>query len=185
MSIVAEAMKMLDEMEVSSDMDFSFSDIVLFDDVTTIDFNSDEDLDGAYPQLPENLTKRNKYIISKEEVKEILKKLKRCSTINQNDYYKTNKFLKQNNLSLIDCLEIIHNLKVTDYYANTYSTNPDHLNNVLIIFAPEVVQLSDGRKFDNLIIYLKIDLDETTQEAVALVSLHKGDRKAKTYTNSN
>ena len=84
-------------------------------------------------------------------------------------------------MTLSDCLEIIHSLKVEDYYANTYSTNPDHLNNVLIIFAPQVVTLSDGRTFDNLIIYLKIDLDETTDEAIALVSLHKGGRRANTY----
>ena len=101
--------------------------------------------------------------------------MKNCSKINQNDYYKTTKFLRQNKLTLSDCLEIIHSLKVEDYYANTYSTNPDHLNNVLIIFAPQVVTLSDGRTFDNLIIYLKIDLDETTDEAIALLDKYLDD----------
>ena len=181
MNTITEALHMLNKLDESVDKDFTFSDIILFDDVSVIDFDNDADLDGAYTTLDEDKEKVNKYIISKEEVQTILTKLKSCSRINQNDYYKTNKFLKKNNLSLNDCLEIIHALKVTDYYANTRSINPDHLDNVLIIFAPEVVELSDGRKFDNLIIYLKIDLDDTTDEAIALVSLHKGDRKATTY----
>ena len=181
MNTIKEAIQMLNKLDESVDKDFTFSDIILFDDVSVIDFDNDEDLDGAYATLDEDKEKVNKYIISKEEVQNILTRLKGCSRINQNDYYKTNKFLKKNNLSLNDCLEIIHGLKVTDYYANTRSTNPDHLDNVLIIFAPEVVELSDGRKFDNLVIYLKIDLDDTTDEAIALVSLHKGDRRANTY----
>ena len=181
MNKIHEAMELLNKLDTPLKSDFEFSDIIIFDDVSVIDFEDEEDLDGAYKELEESGKKTNKYIISKEEVANVLTKLRNCSKINQNDYYKTTKFLRQNKLTLSDCLDIIHNLKVEDYYANTYSTNPDHLNNVLIIFAPQVVTLSDGRTFDNLIIYLKIDLDETTDEAIALVSLHKGDRRANTY----
>ena len=183
MNTIHEAMELLNKLENPLKSNFEFSDIIIFDDVSVIDFDDDEDMDGAYKELEESGKKTNKYIISKEEVANVLTKLRNCSKINQNDYYKTTKFLRQNKLTLSDCLEIIHSLKVEDYYANTYSTNPDHLNNILIIFAPQVVTLSDGRTFDNLIIYLKIDLDETTDEAIALVSLHKGDRRAHTYTS--
>lgn len=184
MNTITEAIKILNKLEESMNKNFTFSDIILFDDVSIIDFDNDDDLDGAYLELEESAAKSEKYIISKEEVKNILVKLRACSNINQNDYYKTTKFLKKNNLTLSDCLAIIHDLTVEDYYANTFSTNPDHLDNTLIIFEPEVVSLSDGRKFENLIIYLKIDLDETTNEAIALVSIHNGTRNKLPYKNS-
>ena len=153
---------------------FEISDIVLFDDVSKIDiYYDDDDLDGTYQEINESET-HEKYRLSRERVEEILVKLKNCSSINQNDYYKTYRFLSENSLTLDDCLEIIQNLTIEDYYANTTSTNPDHLGDNLIIFEPEVTELSDGRIFTDLIVYLKIDLDKTTNEAVALVSIHRG-----------
>lgn len=152
----------------------TITDIILFDDISNIDLVDDEDLDGAYKQLNEEVI--GKYTISSDEVQNILDGLKNCTKIVKNDYFKTNNFLKTNNLTLDDCIEIIHNLKISDYYANFKSTNEYYLNNTLIVFEPKVVELSDGRKFSNLVLYLKIDLNETTKDAVALVSLHKGRR---------
>lgn len=153
--------------------DYTFSDIILFDDVSAIDLS--EDIDGGYLELKDR--ESIKFTISEDEVEEILRRLRKCTEIHQEDYYKTNKFLKQNNLNIEECLEIIHKLKVSDYYANTRSLNPNHLNNNLIIFEPEIVRLNNGKEFKDLIIYLKIDLDETTKDAVALVSLHRSNGK--------
>ena len=76
MNTITEAIKMLNKLDESVDKDFTFSDIILFDDVSVIDFDNDEDLDGAYATLDEDKEKVNKYIISKEEVQNILTKLK-------------------------------------------------------------------------------------------------------------
>jgi len=174
MFLFEDAIKELNALE-----DFIITDIILFDDVSNIDLRSEEDLDGAYPALIEDTV--NKYVLLELEARTIIDKLKKCSIIHSNDYYKVNNFLKKTNLTLSDCLEIIHGLNTSDYFACTKSINPDHLNNTLIIFEPELIKLKDGRTFSNLIIYLKIDLDETTEDAVALVSIHKGSRGALPY----
>lgn len=163
--------------------DFSISDIILFDDVSSIDLHSDEDLDGAYPILVEGTV--NKYVLPEPEVQTIIDKLKKCSIIRLNDHCKVNNFLKKANLTLNDCLGIIHSLNTVDYFACIKSINSNHLNNALIIFKPELVTLSDGRTFSkifsNLTVYLKIDLDEIARDAIALVSIHKGSRGALPY----
>lgn len=160
--------------------DFMISEIIIFDDISKIDITSEEDLDGAYPVIDEFLPIR-KFEIPRDVVKIIIDRFKDCTTIHTNNYYETIKFLKENSLTLEDCLEIIHKLKVSDYYKNTISTNPDFAGNNLIIFEPKVVELFDGRVFKDLIIYLKLDLDETTRDAIALVSIHKGIRNALPY----
>ena len=159
--------------------DYKISDIILFDDLSKIDLS--ESKDGGFRELTEEEFNSEKHTISKEEVQSILSKLSGCEDIHQEDYYKTNKFLKQNSLTLQDCLEIIHKLKVSDYYANTKSTNKDHLDNELIIFEPEVIKLDSGKEFKDLVLYIKIDLDETTNDAVALVSIHRGSQDKLPY----
>lgn len=165
--------------------DVEFSDIILFDDVSKIDVGFDEDLDGAYPETRQDQSVLSKFTLSREEVAVILEKLKKCYRINQNDYYKTLKFLKEFKLSLGDCLDIIHGLKVDDYYANTKSRNPDHIGNNLMIFEPSNVKLSGGRIINNVVIYIKIDVDDTTNEAIALVSIHKGSQDKLPYKNDD
>ena len=160
--------------------DFMISEIIVFDDISKIDITSEEDLDGAYLVIDESLP-TEKFEIPRDVVKIIIDGFKDCTIIHANNYYKTIKSLKENSLTLEDCLEIIHKLKVSDYYKNTISTNPDFVGNNLIIFEPKVVELSDGRVFEDLIIYLKLDLDETTRDAIALVSIHKGTRNALPY----
>ena len=42
-----------------------------------------------------------------------------------------------------------------------------------MIFEPNAIwELADGLKVDNLTMYLKLDIDKTTDVAVALISMH-------------
>ena len=158
----------------------NITDIILFDNIERIDITSDKDLDGMYEELSEDF-KVEKYEMPKESVQAVINGFKECTEIHANDYYKTNKFLKANDLTLDDCLEIIHGLKVSDYYKNVRSINNDYAGNNLIIFEPEVIKLSSGKEFKDLTIYLKLDLDATTNEAVALFSVHQGERNKLPY----
>ena len=63
MNTIHEAMELLNKLDTPLKSDFEFSDIIIFDDVSAIDFDDDEDLDGAYKELEESDKKTNKYII--------------------------------------------------------------------------------------------------------------------------
>lgn len=153
---------------------FNISDIIIFDDIRNIDLTCE--VDGDYPRLTEAQKEATEYKLEDFSVSAILNSLQTCSTINQNDYYKTLKFLKKYNLTKEDCLDIIKQLTVADYYSNIKSTAEYHYGNNLIVFKPKNIHLSDGRVLENIVLYIKIDLDDTSNEAIALVSFHE-DKK--------
>lgn len=153
------------------------SSIIVFDDVSTIDVETELDEDYGYSDLTEEQLKVNKYKLADTGVQAVINYLKNCQDIIINSHSKTNTFIKKYNLTKQDCLDIIHQLKISDYYANTRSFNADFGGNSLIIFEPQNIKLADGRILDNLVIYIKIDLDKTTDDTIALVSMHQADRK--------
>ena len=122
---------------------------------------------------------RTKRIIDKSDVQKIINLLRNCNTIS---YYgrhrKTNQFARDVNdvLREKDCLDIIHQLTVQDYVANSRSINLSHFGNNIIIFQPDADwETDDGIVIEDLTIYIKIDVDESTQTAVALVSFHAAE----------
>lgn len=153
---------------------FNVSDIIIFDDIRNIDLTYEAE--GDYPELTEAQKEVTAYKLEDFSVSAILNSLQVCNNINQNDYYKTLKFLKKHNLTKEDCLDIIKQLTVADYYLSIKSTAEYHYGNNLIIFKPKNIRLSDGRALENIVLYIKIDLDDTSNEAIALVSFHE-DKK--------
>lgn len=122
---------------------------------------------------------RNKIVINKEDIEKLIDVFKQCNNIEKANYFKTIRFMKKNNLSDEDCLDIIHNLKSSDYYANTRSIDLDYLGNNLIIFEPKDVELKDGRHLSNIVIYVKLDIDKTTNDTIAMISMHDTDKQNK------
>lgn len=119
-------------------------------------------------------------IIDKHDVETILSKLKTCTSVSYDrKHKKTNAFLfdDEGKFREQDCLDIIKNLEVEDYVASTRSYNPNFLGHNLIIFEPDADwELSNGIILHNLTVYVKLDVDETTGQCVALVSMHAVNR---------
>lgn len=154
---------------------FNINEIIVFDDITKADLTVEKDLDGYYP---EPRTASRKFVQPEETVRAIVEQLKECSTIHSNDYYKSIKFLRKYTLTLEDCLSIIKSVKVSDYYCSTVIVNPEHRGNELIIFEPTVTV--EGKDVSTTL-YIKLDVEETTNEAIALVSIHEGKRNSIPY----
>lgn len=118
-----------------------------------------------------------KVISDKQDIANLLSELRQCKSISyERRHRKTNHFLTNSEglLKESECLEILHNLTVEDYVATSKSYNPNHIGNQLFIFEPDADwELNDGTILENLKIYVKLDIDETTQTAVALVSMHE------------
>lgn len=118
-----------------------------------------------------------KYIVDRSDVEALIKMLKECNSISYDrGHQKTNRFLNPRNIKLQDCLDIIHQLTVSDYVATSKSYNPNHIGNHLFIFETESDwEIADGVVLEDLSIYIKLDIDETTKDAVALVSFHAAE----------
>lgn len=73
-----------------------------------------------------------------------------------------------------DCLDIIHSLKVEDYVSSGNSDNVGYLGNNVIIFEPHADwKTNTGIVFHDLIIYVKLDIDEIDGTTVAIISIHQ------------
>ena len=143
-----------------------FTNIELLDKINNV---YKEALNEKQIQTLINLNKQQ-FTITKEDVQVLLDKLKLCKTIKVERRTKNNTFYNQYNITDSDALNIIHQLKVEDYCANTKSVNLKHLNNNLMIFEPTV----EIHKFKvSLVLYIKLDVDETTGDTVVLVSIHE------------
>ena len=143
-----------------------FTNIELLDKINNV---YKEALNEKQVQTLINLNKQQ-FTITKEDVQVLLDKLKLCKTIKVERRTKNNNFYNQYNITDSDALNIIHQLKVEDYCANTKSVNLKHLNNNLMIFEPTV----EIHKFKvSLVLYIKLDVDETTGDTVVLVSIHE------------
>lgn len=110
-------------------------------------------------------------IISKSDVEDILNKIKACNWLDVEHRPKNFKFIKKYNISPESARNILNQITVNDYVKNTTSRNSKHGGNNLIIFEPKNVNV-DG-KILNLIVYIKIDLDESTDTKAVAVSFHE------------
>lgn len=115
---------------------------------------------------------RNKIVISKEDVEDLLEKFRKCNKIYYGYPLKTREFLREYDLTEEDVLYVIKNLTVEDYYANTRNIARWHEGNHLIIFEPSNVKLENGRELGDITLYIKLDIDETTNNAIAMISFH-------------
>lgn len=132
-------------------------------------------------QFLKQYNRQNQFIIDENDVKDLIEKLGKCTNISYpGQHWKTNKFAldSSGNLRKSDCLDIIHNLEVGDYVASGNSDNLGYLGNNIIIFEPtEDWKTNTGIVFHDLIIYVKLDIDQTDDITVAIISIHQTTRE--------
>ena len=162
-------------LELSDDIIHTFSDPRLLERIGKLDRDrlSAVQLEVLHDALSVQ------YIIDASDIRKLLDLIKKCTSVSyEGNHKKTNRFLidSHGRLRYDDCLAILQALQVEDYVASTRSYNFNHLGNNLIIFQPNADwELSDGTIVCGLTIYVKLDIDETTRSAVALVSMHDTD----------
>lgn len=119
---------------------------------------------------------RKQFLITEEDVKQLIAYLKKCNQISYNGaHWKTNKFAlnSKGEFRREDCLEVIKNLKVSDYVASSRSNNNEFIGNNVIIFEPVVNwKGNNGIVIRKLILYVKLDIDESSGDTVAIISFH-------------
>lgn len=116
-----------------------------------------------------------KLIIDRPGVLELLNKIQSCSRLFIAGRPKNQAFLDKHNLDTEQCLDIIRQLEVEDFVATTTKGfNLKHFGNQLVIFEPANVCVGELNLGD-LTVYIKIDLDESSKDAVVAVSFHETD----------
>lgn len=129
---------------------------------------SDEQLDIITTEY------QKKYSISLSDVQIILDKFKTCNDIYLSGYRKNTEFIKKYGLTDVDILNIIHSLTVKDYRSNTKDIVYPYLGDVLMIFKKHNVQLPGGGN-TSIVVYIKLDIDESTNDTVAILSIHEDE----------
>lgn len=158
-------------------------------------FTNTELLDRYYGIDPELLSReqlekiqknyKKKIVIDSSDVSAILEKFKLCDRLFIVSRPKNNTFLSKYDLYVDDCLRIIHQLTVEDYYASTKGYNLEHFGHNLIIFEPKNIKIRDI-EIPELAVYIKIDLDESSNNCIVAVSFHDIPNQNKlTYEKEN
>lgn len=118
-----------------------------------------------------------KFELNRKDVEYILGLIKQCNSISYSyRHSKTNKFLQDSHgvLRESDCLDILHQLDISDYVKSFRSSDWSYIGDILVVFEPEADWTTDdGTTFHNLVIYIKLDIDLSTKDAIALVSMHE------------
>ena len=159
----------------------TFDNIELIGRIAKIDY----DLLSVQQKAKLHTAYSAKVIISEQDVAIILEMIQNCTSISyEGQHWKTNKFLKAADGSLRkqDCLDILHQLTIQDYVANSRSFNLSHIGNNIIIFEPDCDwELADGTILSNIKVYVKLDIDETDGSAAALISMHQAEYESDRY----
>ena len=160
-----ELNKLDDEKIHLSELINKINAIYFYGDVEDVYYQNELNEEEGNNTLPEDT------IISKEDVSIILNKIKDCNTLFIEARPINHSFLDKYKLDVDDCKNILNQLTVNDYVKSTTSTNSKHFGNNLIIFEPSTIIIEDT-VFMNLLIYIKIDLDESTDTSIAVVSFY-------------
>ena len=115
-----------------------------------------------------------KIIINREDVEKLIEELKECKRLFITPRVENDTFLDKYDLYVDECLEIIHSLNISDYYATTKNYNINFLGNDLIVFEKDNVALSNGKNLGDIIIYIKLDLTSTQiKGTIVAISFHQ------------
>lgn len=152
-------------LNVPLDILHSQTDLELLDRIAHLDKSK-----LTYTQLNRLKQKYSqKIILDENDIVYLLDKIKKCQKLVIAERPENKNLL--NYLDVEDCLNILKHLNVEDYAYSTKSYNLAHFGNQLIIFKPRNVVVRD-KNFGPLTLYIKIDLDESTEEATIALSFH-------------
>ena len=129
-------------------------------------------------ELLQNHYKQYNVVANSDDIEHFLSKLKECDDIWVSASLKNRNFAKRYGLKTHDLLSIIKQLKPSDYVENRKSFNLGHLGDNLMIFQPTTIVVKNNI-FESLIIYIKIDVDESSGDICAVISFHETNHRNK------
>ena len=115
--------------------------------------------------------------IDDADIVDFLDKLKSCESISYSYTNKrTNAFALDSGRKLRsdDCISIIQSLTLEDYREGMYGADKHYYGDNLLVFRTNVEWVDNlGQIYSDLQVYIKLDLDKTTGDCIALVSFHE------------
>lgn len=123
------------------------------------------------------LENKNTDQITDQDIQNLLILVNKCNSVSYDFHHKkTNDFGldTEGELRARMILRILRKLTVSDWKYQTRSINWNHLGNTLFVFKPKLDYVDKmGMHHNQVELYIKLDVDETTKSAVALVSMHE------------
>ena len=153
----------------------TFTNTELLERIYNIDKSA---LSADQIELLQRYYKQYNVIADSDDIEYFLSKLKECDDIWISASFKNRNFAKRYGLKTHDLLDIIKHLKPSDYIESRKSINIGHLGDNLMIFQPTTVVVKDNI-FEGLIIYIKIDVDESSGDICAVISFHETNHRNK------
>ena len=170
--------------------------VVLVDDVR--DFNlreyqhsievddepeEDEESKEYYESLLEDdsSNKNTKYVISKKDVQNLIEKIAKSNFFVAN-YYKTRKFMKDENLSEDDIKAIVKQLGINDYSYSMESKSFKPGDTISVFITNKDFKVN-GKNLSGLTIYIELDLDYG--DIAAIISVHRERKTDKRFPKNN
>ena len=166
----------LDNNDYDLDSFLKEAEVIFVDDAKTFDINKweHENEEEIYKELEEYYIKEDvdekpkfiKYKLNTDDIKKIVDNIKN-KEVNFVDYWKTNQFLKKNNLQRDDLKEVIHNIEIEDYKTNSKTANKGKYNEAIIFVKNS--KIKDLGPFE---LYIKLDYDRIEETPVIVISFH-------------
>lgn len=133
-----------------------------------------EQLSIAYEYI-----KNKKVEIDSEGVEKLLERMKKCNNVvylgSHND---TNIFIldEDGNIRKTDCLDVVKSLTVKNWIDEMNGLDDHYFGDILIVFQTHTDWVdNDGNVQEDLCIYIKVDLNLTSGDAVLIVTMHPAD----------
>lgn len=120
--------------------------------------------------------------VTKDDIIKLLQEFKECKSIVLAKYRRNliSENLGCGDIDKQDLVNIVKQLTISDFTKCMLNSNPDHKDNRLIEFITEKpFKLINGNLLQGVKVYIKINLDESDDEALVAVSFHS----TKSYGN--
>lgn len=147
------------------------SGIIIVENALDFEFS---DIFGSEPEDYDDDT-IIEYKLTKDDVTKLLEDMKFCTAVVLANRRRTliTENLGVGEITEEDLLNIIKNLTVEDYVKCIPNNNSTHKDTKLIVFITDkTFCLLNGNKLEGVKIYIKINLDESTEKVLVVVSFH-------------
>lgn len=117
-----------------------------------------------------------KISITETDVEHLLEKMHKCKNIQYSGMHpETNLFVldQDGNIRTESCLSVINKLNISNWDDEMIGRDPEYLGDILVVFQIHDNWIdNEGERFDDLCIYIKVDLNQTTGDGILLVTMH-------------
>lgn len=162
-------------LQLPKEMIHTFTNTELLDRLNSLDKTL---LSPSQIEILRTYYKDYKVVIDKSDVEDFLSKLSKCSSVTRVATKKNRNFSRTFKFTDDEVLGAIKQLKASDYVMNRKDFSIGHIGDNLMVFEPSTIVI-DGNVFKGLIIYIKIDVDESNDYNVVALSFHETNAKNK------